>query len=382
MKIPFTDLKLLHKKIGKDIIRSSEKVIRRGDFILGEELRLFENEFAKFSCCRFSLGVSSGTDALFLALKSLDIGPGDEVIVPAFTYIATAFAVSYTGAKPVFVDIEEHTYNIDVNKIRRAITKRTKAIIPVHLYGQPANMPEILKIAKEYGLQVIEDAAQAHGAEIKFPSGKWKTAGSMGDIGCFSLYPTKNLGALGDGGMITTNNEKIYQRLLLLRDYGRLSKYEHVMIGYNCRLDTLQAAILRVKLKKLDHWNCLRRQAAEYYNQLLSGSNGLLTPFEADFVKHVYHVYALRVMHRDELSRRLRDKGIGALIHYPIPLHLQKAYKSLRYKKGDFPVAERISQEIISLPIYPFMNKPQIKFVSDTIKSFLKEKWKKRCLSR
>ena len=382
MKIPFTDLKLLHKKIEKEIIRSSEKVIRRGDFILGEELKAFENEFARFCHCRFTLGVSSGTDALFLALKSLDIGPGDEVIVPAFTYIATAFAVSYTGAKPAFVDIEEHTYNIDVTKIRWAITKRTKAIIPVHLYGQPANMPEILKISKEYGLKVIEDAAQAHGAEIKCPGGKWKTAGSIGDIGCFSLYPTKNLGALGDGGMITTNNEKIYRRLLLLRDYGRLSKYKHVMIGYNCRLDTLQAAILRVKLKKLSHWNCLRRQAAAYYNDLLSDSNGLLTPFEADCVKHVYHVYALRIMHRDELLSRLLDKGVGALIHYPIPLHLQKAYKHLGYRKGDFPYAERISQEIISLPIYPFMHKPQIRFICDTIKSFLKEKWKKRPLCR
>lgn len=382
MKIPFTDLKLLHKKIRKDIIRSSEKVIQRGDFILGQELRLFENEFADFCRCRFALGVSSGTDALFLALKSLNIGRGDEVIVPAFTYIASAFAVSYTGAKPAFIDIEEHTYNIDVNKIRKTITKRTKAIIPVHLYGQPANMPEILKIAKEYGLKVIEDAAQAHGAEIKFPGGKWKITGSMGDIGCFSLYPTKNLGALGDGGIITTNNEKIYQRLLLLRDYGRLSKYKHVMIGYNCRLDTLQAAILRVKLKDLNYWNYLRRQAAAYYNELLDNFNGLITPFEADFVKHAYHVYALRIMHRDELLSQLLDKGIGAIIHYPIPLHLQKAYKDLGYKKGDFPVAERISQEIISLPIYPFMNKLQIKFVCDTIKNFLKEKWKKRSLCR
>jgi dTDP-4-amino-4,6-dideoxygalactose transaminase len=382
MKIPFTDLRLLHSKIKKDLAQATGKVVQRGDFILGQETALFEKEFAKFCGCRYAVGVNSGTDALFFALKSLGIGPGDEVIVPAFTYIATAFAVSYTGAKPVFVDIEEHTYNIDQKKIENAITKRTKAIIPVHLYGQPANMPQILKIAKKHKLKVIEDAAQAHGSMIKFPDGKWKTAGSMGDIGCFSFYPTKNLGALGDGGAVTTNDAEIYRAMIRLRDYGRVSRYNHVSIGYNSRLDTLQAAMLRVKLKKINYWNSLRRKTAEYYDKLLGSANGLITPFADTSVKHVYHVYALRAMQRDALAQQLADKDIGALIHYPIPLHLQEAYKNLGYKKGDFPFAEKIALEIISLPMYPFMNKTQVKFVAQAIKDFLKKEWKKKCLCR
>ncbi|MFA5156211.1 MAG: DegT/DnrJ/EryC1/StrS family aminotransferase [Candidatus Omnitrophota bacterium] len=378
MKIPFTDLNLLHRKIRKELLSSTEKVLRRSDFILGEEVRLFEAEFAKFCGCRFSVGLNSGTDALFFALKALGIGPGDEVIVPAFTYIATAFAVTYTGAKPVFVDIEEHTYNINAAKIERAITKRTKAIIPVHLYGQPVNMPQIIKIAKAYGLKVIEDAAQAHAATVELPGGKRKKTGAIGDIGCFSFYPTKNLGALGDGGAITTNNEDIYRKIIRLRDYGRVSRYEHASVGYNSRLDTLQAGMLRVKLRKLENWTALRRKAAACYNRLLERTNGLITPFEADGVKHVYHVYALRIMERDVLADYLQKKGISVLIHYPKPLHLQDAYKNLGYKMGDFPCAEKISLEIISLPIYPFMNNQQIKFVADAIKNFLKEQWKKR----
>lgn len=369
--IQFCDLWLQHRKLKNEINRAINKVIKRGDFILGKEVALFEKEFARFCAVRFAVGVSSGTEALFLAAVSLGIGPGDEVIVPDFTYIATALAVSYTGAKPVFADIEEDTYNIDAGKIEKAVTGRSKAIIPVHLYGQPANMPQILKLAKKYNLKIIEDAAQAHGAGIMLRNGKWQKAGAIGDIGCFSFYPSKNLGALGDGGIITTNNEEIYKKLLILRDYGRTSRYKHMVIGYNSRLDTLQAAILRIKLKELNNWNNLRRQAASTYNELLEGVTQVISPYEAPSLKHIYHVYSIRTKKRDELLQRLKSKGIGALIHYPIPLHLQPAYKNLGYGKGDFPVAERIADEVISLPIYPYINQRQIKFIVDTIKQSL-----------
>lgn len=372
MRVSFLDLMLQHKKIKKEINQAINKVIERSDFILGKEVKLFEEEFAKFCNCRYAIGVSSGTDALFLAVTSLGLGKGDEVIVPAFTYIATALAVSYTQAKPVFVDIEEDTYNIDATKIKQAISKRTKAIIPVHLYGQPANMPAILKIAKEYNLKVIEDAAQAHGATIRMSENEWKKAGSIGDIGCFSFYPTKNLGALGDGGIIVTNNEEIYKKLLMLRDYGRISRYEHVIIGYNARLDTLQAAILRIKLRKLDAWNNLRQEAASVYNNLFKDVSEVITPYVSPFAKHIYHVYAIRTKKRDELCQKLKSDGIGVLIHYPIPLHLQKVYRNLGYQRGDFPVAEKIACQILSLPVYPFINKTQIKFVADSIKEILR----------
>lgn len=376
MKVPFADLRLQHEEIKKEMNLAIAKVVRRGDFILGEEVGLFEKEFAQFCAVKYAVGVSSGTAALFLAVLSLDIGPSDEVIVPDFTYIATALAVSYTGAKPVFVDIEEDSYNIDVVKIKKAITKHTKAIIPVHLYGQAANMAEILKLAKEYNLKVIEDAAQAHGAAYydgrttKDEGRLGIRAGAMGDIGCFSFYPTKNLGGLGDGGMIVTNSQKIYEKLLMLRDYGRVSKYAHAIIGYNSRLDTLQAAILRIKLKKLPLWNKLRKEAAYLYNQCFKDTPEVVIPYESAFAKHIYHVYSIRVKNRDELLQLLKNKGIGALIHYPIPLHLQEAYKNLGYKKGDFPVSEKIAGEIMSLPIYPFIKETQVRYVADVIKRF------------
>lgn len=371
MKVAFADLGIQHRELNKDIKQAINNVIKRGDFILGEQVLLFEKEFAKFCKVKNAVGVSSGTEAIFLALLSLGIGKGDEVIVPAFTYIATALAVSYTGAKPVFVDIEENTYNIDAGKLRRAVTKDTKAIIPVHLYGQPANMPEILKVAKEHNLKVIEDAAQAHGASIEMTGGKWKMAGSIGDAGCFSFYPSKNLGGMGDAGMVTTAEEEIYKKLLKLRDYGRVSKYKHVIIGYNSRLDTLQAAILAVKLRKLEAWNNMRRKAAGIYDEFFKNIDGIIIPHAANSLRHVYHVYAIRVKKRDKIARALQERGIVAIIHYPIPLHLQIAYKDLGYKRGDFPVAETVAQEILSLPMYPHIEKKQIKFVTDTIKGAL-----------
>lgn len=372
MKIPFVDLGAQYKELKKEINKAISEAIKRGDFILGQDVKLFETEFAKFCNTQNAVGVSSGTEALFLALKSLGIGQGDEVIVPAFTYIATALAVSYTGAKPVFVDIDEDSYNINAREIKSVIRKNTKAIIPVHLYGQPANMPEILKIAKQYNLKIIEDCAQAHGASIKMTNDKWRLTGNLGDVGCFSFYPSKNLGGMGDGGIITTNNKEIYEKLLRLRNYGRISKYEHIIIGYNSRLDTLQAAILRVKLKKINEWNNMRRNAAGIYNKLLQNVYEVITPKTTDSSKHVYHVYAVRVRNRDKILRILQDKGIDVLIHYPIPLHLQAAYKDLGYKKGDFPISETVANEIISLPMYPHIKTSQIKFVTDSIKKALR----------
>lgn len=373
MKIPLVDLTPQHKEIKSQIQQAIKRLIRRGDFILGQDLVLFEKEFAQFCNSRYAVGVSSGTAALFLAAASLGIGPQDEVIVPDFTYIATALAVSYTGAKPVFVDIKEDTYLIDTAKIERAITKKTKAIIPVHLYGQPANMPEIIKIAKHYNLKVIEDAAQAHGASIRMPDKKQHMVGGIADLGCFSFYPSKNMGALGDGGIVVTNDSTLYKKLLMLRDYGRVSRYEHAIIGYNSRLDTLQAAILRAKLKRLNKWNDLRRRAAATYNRLLGEIEGVVVPHAQDNRKHVYHVYAVRTRNRDKLAEGLRAKGIGTVIHYPIPLHLQGAYKSLGYKKNGFPVSRIVAKEIISLPMYPYLKDAQIKFIAETIKQTLEK---------
>lgn len=371
MRIPFTDLYAQHKEIESEMTCAIEGVIKRSNFILGEELRLFEQEFSKYFNKKFAVGVNSGTDALFLGLLSLGIGEGNEVIVPAFTYIATALAVSFTGARPVFVDINEDNYNIDVNKIKDAITKKTKAIIPVHLYGQAADMKPILEIAKRYNLKVVEDTAQAHGAEYKMSGNSWQMVGSIGDIGCFSFYPTKNLGAWGDGGMVVTDDENIYKRLLMLRDYGRKSRYEHVTLGYNSRLDTIQAAVLRIKLRCLEKWNALRRENAEIYTKKLKNIEGLITPKESNYAKHIYHIYAVRVKNRDKVIEELAKKDISVLIHYPIPLHLQGVYKYLGYNVGNFPIAEKVAKEVISLPMFPHLKQSQIEFVVKTLKDIL-----------
>jgi dTDP-4-amino-4,6-dideoxygalactose transaminase len=375
MKVPFVDVKAQYKEAKKEINQGIRGVLQRGDFILGADVALFEQEFARFCGSRYAVSVSSGTAALFLALKSLDIGPGDEVIVPVFTFIATAFAISYVGAKPVFVDIRDDTYNIDPAKIVAAVTSRTKAIMPVHLFGQPAEMSRILEIAKTHNLKVIEDTAQAHGARIKTPDGSWKMAGAIADAGCFSFYPTKNVGAFGDGGLVTTNNEEAYKKLLIFRDCGRAgSRYTHPVIGYNSRLDTLQAAILRVKLKHLEAWNTLRQEAAKAYHGYFKGVSGVVTPYLLPGVEHVYHAYAIRLSRRDALADYCKTKNIGTSVYYPLPLHLQGAYRDLGYRTGDFPVAEKVCQEIISLPMYPHIRKAQVKCVVDSVRKFLKEK--------
>lgn len=370
MKVPFIDLEIQHKLIEPELQTAINAVLKRNDFILGQEVAFFEREFAKFCQVRYSIGVASGTDGIFLALLALGIKKGDEVIVPDFTYIATANAVSYSQARTVFVDVDEKTYNIDIACLKKAITRRTKAVIPVHLFGQAANMTEIQKLAEKYGLKVIEDACQAHGTKVKLADNQWHRAGSLGDLASFSFYPTKNLGGMGDAGIVTTNNDKLYKKILTLRDCGRVSKYDHRIIGYNSRLDTLQAAILRVKLKKIALWNQLRRESARIYDQLFKNTD-ITTPFCADFSSHIYHAYVIRVKdRRDELLGYLKQKGIGSIVYYPIPLHLQGAYKNLNYKKGDFPITEKLSKEVISLPIYPYITKKQIEYAVKTVKEF------------
>ncbi|MDD5347929.1 MAG: DegT/DnrJ/EryC1/StrS family aminotransferase [Candidatus Omnitrophica bacterium] len=378
MRVPFIQLKARDARFERAIRQALAAVVERGDFILGLETKKFEAAFAAYCGSRFAVGLNSGTDALFLSLKALGIGPGDEVIVPAFTFIATANAVSYTGARPVYVDIDEQTFTIDPAQTARAVTRRTRAIIPVHLFGQCADMRPLMRIARKHSLKVIEDACQAHGAAYYLkqrrsgaaPSYK---AGAMGDVGCFSFYPTKNLGGFGDAGLVVTDNARICDTLKKLRDCGRVSRYEHAMVGYNSRLDTLQAAVLAVKLRYLDAWNRKRQRLAAMYDRLLADAEGVLAPRKASYSSHVYHIYAVRVRRREKLAAHLKARGIGAMIHYPIPLHLQPAYQDLGYRRGGFPVAEKVCGEVLSLPMHPFLTGSQVGFVCSEIKkSFLK----------
>lgn len=363
MKVDVFSLEKQCEEIKNEIKGPIDKVIQSGAFILGEDVGLFEKEFSRYCDMKYGVGVNSGTDALFLACLACGIGEGDEVIVTPYTYIATTLAISMAGARPLFVDIDEKTYNIDISKIERAITDKTKAILPVHLYGHPVDIDPLMTIAKKYNLKVIEDCAQAHGALYKN-----KKVGSFGDASCFSFYPTKNLGAFGDGGMVLTNSEEIKERLVLLRDYGRKTRYEHILKGYNSRLDTLQAAILRIKLRHLDEWNEKRRNNASLYTKLFKEKAlDVVLPYEADYARHVYHLYAIRVKDREKVMKKLVDKGVRTLIHYPIPIHLQEAYKDLGYKKGDFPVSERCCDEILSLPMYPELTEEEIKYVVDSL---------------
>lgn len=367
--IPLVDLKAQYNSIKTEIDNAIQGVLDSTSFIMGEELERFEEEFALFCNTKYAIGVANGSDALILALRACGIGEDDEVITVPHTFIATSEAISNAGGKVVFVDIDPKTYTIDVSTIEEKITKKTKAIIPVHLYGQPADMRPIMELAKKYNLKIIEDAAQAHGAEYQ-----GKKVGSNGDVACFSFYPGKNLGAYGDAGMITTNNEEISKKLKLLRNHGRITKkYEHEIEGYSSRLDNLQAAILRVKLRHLNKWNESRRRSAKKYNELLNNINGIVTPYEADYAKHVYHLYVIRTEKgRDKLREELKSKGIADGIHYPIPLHLQPAYNYLGYKRGDFPITERASQEILSLPMFAELSDEQIEEIVELIKNIKK----------
>jgi len=363
MNIPLLDLKKQYFSIKKEIDEAIKNVLNNTQFILGKNVEKFEKEFAKFIGTKYAVGVGSGTDALYLALRTCKISKGDEVILPVNTFIATAEAITLNGAKPVFVDINLNTLNIDQKKIEKVITKKTKAIIPVHLFGQPAEMDAILKIAKKYKLYVIEDCAQAHGAKYKN-----KIVGSIGDIGCFSFFPGKNLGAYGDAGIITTNNKKLAEQIYILRNHGRLEKYKHRIEGINSRLDEIQATILRVKLKHLKKWNKARQKNAKIYDKFFKNTNDIIMPHATEDDKPVYYYYVIRAKSRKKIQTKLKNKGISTGIHYPIPLHLQPAYKYLGHKKGDFPNAERASKEILSLPIYPELTEKQIKFIVNIIK--------------
>jgi len=366
MSIPFIDFKEQNRLIKDEVDVGFKKVFEKGDYILGEQAHIFEEAFSKFCEVQYGVGVNSGTDALHLALMAIDIKEGDEVIVPTHTFIATALCVSFCRATPVFVDSEPDTYNMDPKAFQAAITKRTKAVIPVHIYGQPANMDEIVAIAHKHGIKVLEDAAQAHGARYK-----GKRVGSMGDVACFSFYPTKSLGACGDAGMIVTNNKDIYEKALMLRDYGRQGRYEHKIKGTNSRLDTLQAVVLNAKLKHLDEWNEMRAKNAAYYAQLLKSLKNVVAPITKTDRTHVFQTYAILTPNRDKVVESMKAQGIGVLIHYPISLHLQEAYAELGNKKGDFPVAEKIACEVMSLPMFPHMTKEQIETVVDALKKSL-----------
>ena len=364
MKVNFIDLQAQLDTIRGEVITRMLDVVDSTSFIMGPALRNFEKEFAEYIGTKHCLGVSSGLDALTLALMALDVGPGDEVITAANTYIATALAISKTGATPVLVDVDEF-YNIDPTLIEAAITKRTKVILPVHLYGQAANMGPILELANKHHLRVVEDAAQAHGACYHV-----KHCGSLGDIGCFSFYPGKNLGAYGDGGAIVTNNDEIYKKISMLRDYGQEQKYVHLVKGGNHRLDDLQAAVLSVKLRYLDRWNQARFLAAKRYDSLLADSNLLTIPKCADWGTHVYHLYVIRVPQRDKLLAYLASREVYCGIHYPIPLHLQPAYADLGLGKGAFPVTEQAAGELLSLPMFPEITPEQQEFVVQCIDDF------------
>lgn len=359
--IPFLDLKAQYLSIKDEIDAAISRVLNSTQFILGNEVSALEQEFAAYCDAEYGIAVNSGTSALHLALLAAGISAGDEVITTPFTFVATVAAIHYTGATPIFVDINPATYTIDVTQIERAITERTKAIVPIHLYGQPADMESLLEIAQRYELIVIEDAAQAHGAEYK-----GHRVGSIGDLGCFSFYPGKNLGAYGEAGMVVTNNPEYAHTIRMLRDWGQERKYHHVLKGYNYRMDGLQGAILRVKLRYLDTWTEARRSHAAYYDRLLANAK-VMIPMVTSCNRHVYHVYAIRSPQRDTLQNKLHEREIHTGIHYPIPVHLQSAYADLGYQAGDFPWAELIARETLSLPMYAELSQEQLERVSDTV---------------
>jgi dTDP-4-amino-4,6-dideoxygalactose transaminase len=365
VKVPFVDLQLQYRQHRDEFVSAMEKVCERAAFILGEEVDAFEKSFAGFCGAKECVGVASGCDALLWAIKACGIGPGDEVITVANTYIATALAISFAGATPVLVDCRNDSYEIDPDRVRQAITRKTKAILPVHLYGQAADMDAILTMAKDHNLKVIEDACQAHGAMYK-----GRACGTIGDVGCFSFYPGKNLGAYGDGGAVVTSNREIADKVRMFRNYGQKKKYYHDTIGWNSRLDTVQAAVLSVKLKNLESWNNARRRHADSYRKKLQGLP-LTLPVEMAGNKHVYHLFVVQVERRDELLEFLKTKDVSCGIHYPVPIHLQEAYRQLGLREGSFPVTEKTTRKLLSLPMYPELTEEQIDYTCLCIREFL-----------
>ena len=375
MKVPFFDLGTQFKSIEDEIKSVMDEVFQNQQFILGAKVQALEETIARYCRTRYAVGVASGSDALLLALMALGVGAGDEVLLPPFTFFATAGSVSRLGAIPVFVDISQETYNIDPYKVEKKITSKTKAIIPVHLFGQCADMNPLLKMAQEKKLFVVEDAAQALGAEYR-PDGvsEGRRAGQIGDLGCFSFYPTKNLGAFGDAGMVVTDNASLAEKIRLLRVHGSQPKYFHKQIGINSRLDTIQAAILLVKFKYLEKWTTERQKKAERYQllfrDLVSSVNGLRLPAIQYQNRHIFHQYVIRVPERDRLKQYLSEEGIGTDIYYPVSLHLQECYSFLKYRRGDLPNSEKASEEVLALPVYPELTEDQQMVVVDGIKAF------------
>jgi len=365
MTIPVLTFEPMHVSVKDNMYMAFDQVYNSNWFIMGNQLSAFEKEYATFNDVNYAIGVSNGLDALFLSLKALGVKAGDEVIVPSNTYIATALAVSYVGATPVFVEPNPKTYNIDPELIEQAITSKTKAIMPVHLYGQACEMDKIINIATKYNLAVIEDNAQSHGAAFQ-----GKCTGSWGDANGTSFYPGKNLGALGDGGAITTNNDDLNHKIKVLRNYGSAVKYKHDIIGHNMRLDELQAAFLSVKLKSLKSWTIQRQEIAKKYSDELSNIEGLILPYTHSEATHVYHLYVVRTDKRDALQKFLEEKGISTMVHYPIPPHLQQAYSFLGKTEGTFPIAENLAKTSLSLPIWPGLKDSEVNYIIEIIKEF------------
>lgn len=380
MKVPFIDLSVSEKPINEKIKKAILDVVKRKDFILGKEVKQFEESFSKYINCKYTVGVSSGSSALFLSLKALGIKPGDYVVTTPFTFTATAEVIFQCGAQIVFSDIDINTYNISIEDLKNTIENfenKIKAIIPVHLYGLPCDMQNIVELSKKYDIKIIEDAAQAHGAICRFKYNSKiveKKVGSIGDTGCFSFYPTKNLSCYGDGGAVTTDNEELYQQLLRLRNHGRVEHYLYKKLGFNSRLDNLQAAVLLVKLKHLEKWNKERQKIAKIYTEELKNIGDIITPSTYDNFTHVYHLYVIRTKYRDELMKYLKAHNIGCAVQYGIPLHLQPAYKGLYKTASSLKNAEIAAKEVLSLPIYPGLKEYQIEYVVDKIKKFFKFK--------
>ena len=366
--IPIFDSKRQYAQIGAEAEKAVVEVMRSGCYILGPNVKALESELASYIGCNYTVALNSGTDALHIALRALDIGEGDEVITTAFTFVATAEAIGMVNAKPVFVDIDPDTFNIDPKKIEEAITPKTKAIIPVHLYGQACDMDAIMDIAKRHNLRVIEDCCQAIGATYK-----GKMVGTFGEIGCFSFYPTKNLGTMGDGGLCSVNDEKLRDRLISLRNHGSLVRYHNDELGVNSRLDEIQAAILRIKARHIDEWNSLRREKAAYYNELFANCADVVTPKELDDTYCVYHQYTVKIPNRDEVHKMLSENGIGAMLYYPIPLHFQKVNAWLGMGKGSLPVTEDNTDVVISLPMFPELTKEEQETVASTLISCIEK---------
>jgi dTDP-4-amino-4,6-dideoxygalactose transaminase len=365
MTIPFVDLKGQSPHVRQEISAAVEKAIDDGQYILGDQVAVFEQSFADFCGGRHGIGLGNGTEALHLALRALGIGPGDEVITAANTFVATALAIAYVGATPVLVDVDPDDYLIDVELIEQAITSRTKAIVPVHLYGQPVDMPAILEIAAKYNLPVVQDACQAHGAEID-----GKRLGSLGTAACYSFYPSKNLGAYGDGGIVVTNDDQLAEQIRMLRNYGQRTKNNYEMLGYNSRLDTLQASILAVKLRYLAEANESRRAVAQRYGEILAGTPDLVLPAERPNVSHVYHLYVVQHPQRDELAAHLQKNGVQCGIHYPTPIHQIAAFQGCRTVPDGAPVATKLAGRILSLPMFPELTDQQIERVAEVVAAF------------